>query len=79
MRLRATMIEWDGTHLPKELRQLPPGRYLLAVLDDGDELSGDEDAAVRLGLDQLGEGRTLPVEEMVREIRGRSPGKICLP
>src|SRR5215210_3645084 len=55
--LRATVIEWDGTHLPKELQQLPPGRYLLAVPDDGDELSAEEDAAIRLGLDDLTAGR----------------------
>ena len=77
--MRATMIEWDGTHLPKELQQLPPGRYLLAVLDDRDELSEDEDAAVRVGLDELADGRTLPLEEVVREIRGRSPRKTYMP
>lgn len=70
--MRATVIEWDGTHLPKELRKLPPGRYLLAVPDEGDELSADEDAAVRRGLDDLAAGRVLPIEQVVREIRGRA-------
>ncbi len=69
--MRATLIEWDGTHLPKELQQLPPGRYLLAVPDgDDDVLSADEDAAVRLGLDDLAAGRVLPLDEVIREVRG---------
>ena len=69
--MRATVIEWDGTHLPKELRELPPGRYVLAVADD-EELSADEDAAVRLGLDDVAAGRVVPLDEVVREIRGRA-------
>lgn len=66
------MIEWDGTHLPKVLQQMPPGRYLLAVHDDADELNADEDAAVRLGLDDLAAGRVLPLDEVIREVRGRA-------
>ena len=68
--MRATVIEWDGTHLQKELRRLPPGRYLLTMPDDGDELSADEDAAVRAGHDDLAAGRVLPLDEVIREIRG---------
>lgn len=69
------MIEWDGTHLPKELQELPPGRYLLAVPDEGDELSADEDAAVRLGLDELAAGHVSTLDEVIREIRSRpAPG-----
>ena len=67
------MIEWDGTHLPEELQRLPPGRYLLALPDgDGDELSGDEDVAVRIGLDDLAAGRVLPFDAVIRDIRGRT-------
>jgi len=65
-------IEWDGTRLPEELRQLPPGRYILALVDDGDALSDDEDAAVRRGLDELTAGRMLPLDEAVRGIRARA-------
>jgi len=71
--MRATVIEWDGTHLPKELQQMPPGLYLLAVHDDdADELSADEDAAVRLGFDDLAAGRALPLDKVIREVRGRA-------
>ncbi len=70
--MRATLIEWDGTHVPKELQELPPGHYLLAMPDDGDELTSDEDAAVRLGLDDFAAGRVLPMDEVLRDIRGRA-------
>ncbi|MDP8921591.1 MAG: hypothetical protein M3O34_01785 [Chloroflexota bacterium] len=70
--MRATLIEWDGAHVLKELQELPPGRYLLAMPDDGDELTSDEDAAVRLGLDDFAAGRVLPMDEVLRDIRGRA-------
>lgn len=70
--MRATVIEWDGMHLLKALQHLPPGRYILSVPDDADDLSADEDAAVRLGLDDLAAGRVLPLDEVIHEIRGRA-------
>lgn len=70
--MQVRVIQWDGTHLPKELQDLPPGRYVLTVPDDdGGELSADEDAAVRVGLDDLAAGRVVPFDDVLREIRGR--------
>ncbi len=37
-----------------------------------DELSAEEDAAVRLGLDDLAAGRVVPFDDVLREIRGRA-------
>lgn len=34
------------------------------------DLRADEDAAVRLGLDELSAGRAVPLDEVVREIGG---------
>ena len=70
--MQATVIEWDGTHVPEELRKLPPGRYIVEVMDDVEQLSPEEDAAVRLGLDELEAGEILPLEDVVREIRARA-------
>ena len=76
--MRATVIEWDGTHLPKELQELPPGRYLLAVPDDDDEeLSADEDAAIRLGLDDLAAGRVLSLDDVIREFVSHRAVRRC--
>ncbi len=69
--MEATVIDWDGVHLPNELRTLPPGRYRLAPVDDGHELSPEEDAAVRLGLDELEAGDVVPLDDVIREIRER--------
>jgi hypothetical protein len=73
--LRARMIDWDGTHLPEELRQLPPGRYFLESVDDIlvlDELTPEEDAGIRLALDQVEAGQVVPLDEVMRKIRSRA-------
>jgi hypothetical protein len=69
------MIDWDGTHLPEELRQLPPGRYFLESVDDIlvlDELTPEEDAGIRLALDQVEAGQVVPLDEVMRKIRPRA-------
>ena len=65
------VIEWDGTHLPKGLRQLPPGQYRVSVVDDDSEISAEEDAAVRAGLDAMEAGDVRPLGDVIREIRAR--------
>lgn len=62
-------IDWDGEHLPKELAELPPGRYQLFLVDAVYELSDEEDAAVRAGLDDVEAGRVRPLDEAIQEIR----------
>lgn len=56
---RSRIIEWDGQHLPDALHKLPPGRYLLEALDDGEPLTTDEEAGGGAALDALdaGQGR----------------------
>ncbi len=76
--MRPLMIEWDGTHLPKGLEELPPGKYLVSLLyDDDDELSDEEDAAVQAGLDEAEAGHILPLEDVIREIRARAH-RVCM-
>jgi len=64
-------IDWDGEHLPKELAELPPGRYQLFLVDDVYELSEEEDAAVQEGIDEAEAGSVLPLDDVIREIRAR--------
>jgi hypothetical protein len=68
--VRATIIEWDGTHVPKELQELPPGRYLVSdpYLDD-DEMTEEEEAGVMLALDEAEAGDVIPYEDAMRELR----------
>ena len=46
-------IEWDGTHVPQALRELPPGRYAVEPIDNVPPLTLEEDAGIVDGLDQL--------------------------
>jgi hypothetical protein len=71
--VRSTVIDWDGSNVPRELRVLPPGRYLVAPMDDSTELSSEEDAEVRLGLDDLKAGNVVPLDQVIRELGPRLP------
>ena len=67
------MIEWDGKHVPEELRQLPPGRYLIGPAYEiwDDELTPEEEAGLQHALDQAEAGQVRPLDEVMREIRSR--------
>jgi hypothetical protein len=67
--LRAIQIDWDGTHMPEELRQLPPGTYLVQFVDDIHELTPEEDAGLREALDDLEAGHFVSYEDAMRELR----------
>ena len=70
--MQATVIDRDGTRLPDELRRLRPGRYVVAPLHDRDELTPEEDAAVRQGLDDMEAGEVVPLDGAIGEIRRRA-------
>jgi hypothetical protein len=67
------MIEWDGKHVPKELEQLPPGRYVVtdAYLED-DEMTEEEAAGVMLALDEVEAGHVIPLDEALQDIRAQA-------
>jgi hypothetical protein len=70
--VRATIIEWDGTHVPKELQELPPGRYMVSdPYWDDDEMTEEEEAGVLLALDEEEAGHVIPLEDVIRELRAR--------
>lgn len=59
-------FHWNGQDLPEELRDLPPGTYMVEAIDQPPLLTEDEDAGLSAALDSLraGKGRTL---EQVRQ------------
>jgi len=61
-----------GNTFPKELKRLPPGRYLLEVVQDAATLTKEEKRGILKALRELdaGEGRSL--SEVISEIRGRA-------
>lgn len=64
------IITWDGSRLPDELRDLPPGRYALAAVDEPPPLTEAEDAGIRAALDALDAGHGIPLADVVRQLRG---------
>ena len=66
-----TVIEWDGENVPRELRLLAPGRYVVSPMVAA-KLTLDEDAAVRRGLDELEAGDIVSFEEVIGEFEARS-------
>jgi len=65
-----TVIDWDGRNVPRELRLLTPGRYVVSPLD-ADDLTPDEDVAVREGLDEIEAGDVVPLDQVIREFEAR--------
>jgi hypothetical protein len=51
-----TIVRWNGTDLPEELRKLPAGRYIVEPVDDVPPLTLDDDAGLELALDELEHG-----------------------
>ena len=73
--MQATIIEWDGTNVPDELRRLPPGRYIVDAvenMEDLNDLTEEEDAGIRHALDQAEAGLAIPLEDAIRQIRSRA-------
>jgi hypothetical protein len=67
------VIEWDGTHVPAELRKLPPGRYVVEPVDASESLTPEEEAGLRAALDHLEAGEGISLADVVRDIRSRPP------
>jgi hypothetical protein len=71
--MKPKIIDWDGSHIPAELRKLPPGRYAVEPIDQTPPLTPEEEAGILAALDQLDAGGGIPLADVVREIRSRSP------
>ena len=70
--MKPRVIHWDGSRIPEELRELPPGRYAVEPVDNLSPLTEDEEAGILTGLDQLDAGRGISLADVVREIRSGS-------
>ena len=66
------VIEWDGSHIPEELKRLPPGRYAIESVDQAATLTEEEEAGILAGLNELDAGRGIALADVVREIRRSS-------
>ena len=62
------VIMWDGSHVPEELRSLPPGQYAIESVDQVGTLTEEEEAGILAGLTELDAGKGIPLSDVVREI-----------
>lgn len=49
---------------PPELRELSPGRYVVAAIDEVPALTDEEEEGIRLALDQVERGESIPASEV---------------
>ena len=63
------VIHWDGSHVPDELRKLPPGRYAIESVEQVPSLTDEEEKGITAALGQLDAGKGIPLSDVVSEIR----------
>jgi hypothetical protein len=57
-------VDWDGEHLPEQLKELPPGRYVLTEVDEAVTLSNEEEDGLRDALRAVGAGQGRSLAEV---------------
>ena len=66
----AKVIDWNGTDLPAELTDVPPGRYMLVAVDDEDFVVTPEDElAIARGRADVAAGRVFTLAEVDARLR----------
>ena len=66
------VIHWDGSHVPEELKKLPPGRYAIESVEQVPSLTDEEEKGIVTALGQLDAGKGIPLSDVVNEIRRKS-------
>ena len=56
------VLNWNGEELPKELRSLPRGRYVVEPVDAVPELTLEEEAGIEDALESLRRGEGIDIE-----------------
>ncbi len=63
------VITWDGSHVPEELKELPPGRYAVEPVDQAEALTAGEEEGILADLATLDAGGGIHLADVLREIR----------
>jgi hypothetical protein len=66
----SVVLNWNGKGIPDELRALPPGRYVIEVVDEAPELTDDEQEELETALASVRQGREC---RSYREATSRHP------
>jgi hypothetical protein len=76
----ARVVNWNGKNIPPELRELPPGRYVVESVDLVPELTVEDEEGLEAGLASLRRGAGISAEQIHAEMRAligtktRAPG-----
>ena len=63
------VVEWNGQDVPEGLRELPPGRDVLAPVDDAVVLSEDEERGLVVALESA-QRKVLAHDDVMKRARG---------
>jgi hypothetical protein len=62
------ILHWNGKDIPKELRDLPAGKYVLEAVEDAPDLTPDDEQGLRDALASLRDGRGRSLDDVRRSI-----------
>jgi hypothetical protein len=64
----ALVLNFDGRHLPEEMRSLPSGRYVLQSVDEVSALTPEEEAGLEEAARSLDRGEGFTADELRAEL-----------
>ena len=70
----ATVVDWDGKEIPKEMRSLPKGRYVLEPVSARTQLTPEQEAGLEEAMASLLRGEGVDIETIrsdLNKITGR--------
>jgi len=62
------ILNWNGSDVPEELKQLPAGKYLIQAADEALGLSSEDEDGIREALRQARNGQTVSHEQVRADI-----------
>ena len=57
------VVKWNGRDLPDELRELPPGRYVVESIDSAPALTAEQEDGLLAALAEADAGQGVDIEE----------------
>ena len=68
------VLNWNGKTMPRELRDLPPGRYVVESVDLVPELTQDEEAGLESAIASLRRGEGIDARKVHEDARSHLRG-----
>jgi len=65
----AVIVNWNGVDVPKELKALKKGRYVLVPIDEPPELTEEQEAGLEDAIASIRAGEGLSLEEALAQAK----------